>query len=159
MEVAFMWNPKRLVLTLTAVVLFVPGSFAQSAAFKFKSGEWRIDSTVTTSGRAVSIRQRVCANDTSELWKQPHPNQQCDPASVTAAAGGIRVQLSCHGASGPVAWKLESDVTEIFSGDGASFTATGSTTTTTSYPGGNPISATGSIRSQGMYQGTCTAKH
>jgi hypothetical protein len=57
-----------------------------------------------------------------------------------------------------VAWKMQSSVTEIFSNGGNSFTATGSTTTTTSYPGGSPMTASGVMRSEGTYRGACAAK-
>ena len=137
--------------------MLIPSTFGQSGTSLFKRGEWQINSTVTADGRTVSSRQRICANSASDFWKQ-HANMQCDAPAVTSVPGGVHVQLSCNGSSGPVEWKMRSSVTEIFSNNGNSFTATGSTTTTTSYPGGSPITATGTIQSKGTYQGACLAK-
>lgn len=150
----------RSLSTLSCVLALLGGSaaFGQSGAAAFKAGEWQVNSTVTVDGRSVSSQQSVCAEDASDFWKQKNAAMQCQPPDITSVPSGVHVQLACNGSSGPVAWKMQSSVTEIFSNGGNSFTATGSTTTTTSYPGGSPMTASGVMRSEGTYRGACAAK-
>ena len=137
--------------------MLIPSALGQSGTVPFKPGAWQITSTVTVDGRTVTSQQRICANNAADFWKQQRADIQCDPPVVTSVPGGVHVQLACQGSNGPVAWKMKSQVTEIFSKDGNSFTASGSTTTTTSYPGHSPMTATGTMESTGAYQGTCAA--
>ena len=136
----------------------LPAALAQTPAAPFKPGQWKIDSTVTASGRSISSQQTVCANNTSDFWSHQQPNLQCDAPAVSSVAAGVRVQIACHGGTGPVSWSMQSTVTETFNSDGTSFTATGSTTTTTTVPGNGPITATATSQSHGTYLGSCSAK-
>ena len=152
-----MRNDRYCILVCTALLFALPAA-AQSADFHFKPGEWRIDSTVTPSvGHPVTSRQRVCARQTSDLYNQQRPNQQCSPPAVSSAPGGVRVQLTCQGGAGPAQWKMVADVQEIFSADGTSFKATGHTTTTTTLPGQSPMTVSGDMKSEGVYQGACSS--
>jgi hypothetical protein len=141
---------------LTFALACILPAAAQSGSVAFQSGEWQVSSVVTTStGQKVGSEQRVCANKSSDFWTQSRPNLQCDAPTVTPVASGYRIQLACHGSSGPVEWKMQSDITETFSNAGHAFTATGNTTTTTTIPGRGPITASASIQSKGTYQGAC----
>jgi hypothetical protein len=151
-------RPLRKLSTLPfAVAMLIPAAYGQSGAVSFQRGEWQVNSTVSADGRTVSLQQRICAESASDFWKQQRPGMRCDAPVVTSAPSGVHVQLACQGSSGPFAWKMQSDVTEVFSQNGRSFTATGSTTTTTSMPGSGSNTATATMLSKGTYQGACVA--
>ncbi len=147
---------KRFMLPF-AVAMLALAAHGQSSAFSFQHGEWQVNSTVSAGGRTVSLQQSVCAQGASDFWKQQRLGMQCDAPAMTSAPGGVHVRLACQGSTGPISWKMQSDVTEIFSQNGRSFTATGSTTTTTSMPGGASNTATATMLSKGTYQGACVA--
>jgi hypothetical protein len=151
-------RPLRNLSTLPfAVAMLIPAAHGQSGSFSFQHGEWQVNSTVSADGRTVSLQQSVCAQGASDFWKQQRLGMQCDAPAMTSAPGGVHVRLACQGSTGPISWKMQSDVTEIFSQNGRSFTATGSTTTTTSMPGGASNTATATMLSKGTYQGACVA--
>ena len=111
---------------------------------------------MSADGRAVSLQQHICAESASDFWKQC-PDMQSRTPVVTSAPSGVHVRLACQGSSGPFTWKMQSDVTEVFSQNGTAFTATGGATASTSMPRGSSNTATATKLSKGAYQGACVA--
>ncbi len=137
--------------------MLIPAAHGQRSALSFKHGEWQVNSTVSADGRTVSLQQRICAQSASDFWKQQRPGMQCNSPVVNSSPSGVHVQLACQGISGPFTWKMQSDVTEVFSQNGTAFTATGSTTTSTNMPGSSSNTSTATMLSKGAYQGACVA--
>ena len=129
---------------------------AQSAQPNFKPGQWQVTSTVTPSiGKPVHNTTTVCAKGSGDFWKKSNPGQQCSAPQVTSIANGYNVKIQCSGGAGPVQWKMSSSVDETFSADGASFQATGSTSSETLLPGRPPMQVSATMQSTGKRLGAC----
>jgi hypothetical protein len=143
--------------SLVVLALMIPAfAHAQAAPPQFKPGEWQIDSTVTPAvGHPVHRTVDVCAKSAGQAWQTSTANQTCSAPALTPITGGYTITLSCTGGAGPVQWKSSSTVHEIFSDGGASFQATGKTTTTVSYAGHAPMTTSATMQSTGKRTGPC----
>jgi len=141
-------------------VLFLCGATAlsQNSTPAFQPGEWKIATMVTMSnGKTMSSNSEVCANNASDPWKQHQPNLTCTPPQVASEADGFRIQLDCKGGAGPVVWETHSNILTVLSSHGDSYTATGTTTSSTVVSGQPPIVVTATMKAHANRIGPCTA--
>jgi hypothetical protein len=143
-----------LVALLSASVLATPRVHAATPTFQ--PGEWQINSTVTPStGRPMHREISVCAKSAGQTWQAQSRNQKCSAPTLTTISNGYNIKLSCSGGAGPVEWKSISNIDETFSNGGLDLQASGTTTTTVSYPGHSPMTSSAKILATGKRTGAC----
>lgn len=143
---------------LLAVFLLISFSSAcaQSASVPFQPGEWQINSIVTPSmGKAIQRQTSVCAKSAAEAWQANTPTEKCTAPTLTSIANGYHATIECSGDTGPVQWKSDSSVDEMFSDSGKAFDAHGTATTTVSYSGHAPVKESATIHATGKRMGDC----
>ncbi len=144
-------------LLAATLLLAAPLAFAQKPEFKFEPGQWQIDSTVTASpGQTAIWHASVCAKTPDDTVNRSTTDQQCDAPTIRYLPDGIRVLRACRGGSGPFSWRSQSDVTEVFSANGDSFSEKGNVSTSTTFPGSGPITFSATVQANGHNTGSCT---
>lgn len=147
---------KTFYLLLVALFCLSFSSSARAQAATFQPGEWQINSTVTPSiGNPVHRDISVCAKNAGQPWQAESRHQKCSPPKITAISNGYNIQLSCSGGTGPVQWKSISNIHETFSNSGSNLKASGTTTTTVSYPGHAPMTSSAKLLATGKRTGSC----
>lgn len=141
---------------LCIVGLGISPTLAQRPAPNFQPGEWQINEiTTVVDGRTISSQTTLCARTQADFWKIKQDGMQCDPPKVTPAQGGLRVRVVCTYSLDNLNSRIESDVIELISPHGRSFTATGTTKTDTTYTGIAPKTTSAELHATANRTGPC----
>lgn len=153
-----MRNPVPIFAAFAALLLApVAGITQQHPGALFKPGQWEIDSVTTVAhGRTISSQTTVCATAQQDFWKVPQSGMDCKPPKVLPLKpGSYRIIVECKLTEAQLTSNIRSEVVETVAANGESFTATGTTTTDTSFQGIAPTHTTAQLNATAHRTGAC----
>lgn len=139
------------------LLLHLPAVAQQHPSVQFKPGQWEIDSVTTVAhGRTISSQTTICATDQQDFWKVPQAGMDCKPPKVQPMQPGTyRIIVLCKLTEGQLTSNIRSEVVESVAASGESFTASGTTTTDTSFQGIAPTHTTAQLNATAHRTGAC----